>query len=168
MPVLRSVSLAIEQYIENNSILISEKAVFYQSYKQKSEITLVLWRFSRQFFYFQVVSTQLCCVLNTIQDNEILFFIWLPIKLFLENKRFQLKTGFLLCQVKGDQIFLPSSLKGSGYFFAGHKTQCPQIYIKLTQFEDSDDIKLPLKCYLQRCCSFREMSKRSNTSCFST
>ena len=44
-----------------------------------------------------------------------------------------------------------------------HKTQCPHIFIKLTQFEDTDDRKLPLKYYLLRCCSFREMSKTSQT-----
>ena len=27
--------------------------------------------------------------------------------------------------------------------FVWHKTQCPQIYIKLTQFEDNDGRKLP-------------------------
>ena len=32
--------------------------------------------------------------------------------------------------------------------FVGHKTQCPQTYIKLTQFEDHDDRKLPLQYYL--------------------
>ena len=33
-------------------------------------------------------------------------------------------------------------LKGLGTF-VGQKTQCPQIYIKLTQIEDNDGRKLP-------------------------
>ena len=36
-------------------------------------------------------------------------------------------------------------------------TQCPQI--KLKQFEDNDNRKIPLKYYLLRCCSCWEMSK---------
>ena len=39
--------------------------------------------------------------------------------------------------------------------FEGQKTQCLQIYTKLTQFEDNDR-KLPWKYYLLRCCSFWE------------
>ena len=37
--------------------------------------------------------------------------------------------------------------KGLGYFFYDKKKkkQSPQIYTKLTQFEDNDDRKLPLK-----------------------
>ena len=38
--------------------------------------------------------------------------------------------------------------------FVGQKTQCPQIYIKLTHFEDNDSRKLPWKYYFLRCCSF--------------
>ena len=33
----------------------------------------------------------------------------------------------------------------------GHKTQCPQIYIKLQQFEDNEGRKHPLKYYWPRC-----------------
>ena len=62
---------------------------------------------------------------------------------FLENKK---ESRLVL---KGMYIFLT-------------KNQCPQIYIKLTQFEDYDGIKLPLKFYLLRCCSFWEMSKSNN------
>ena len=47
------------------------------------------------------------------------------------------------------------SLKEPGYFLL-HKTQCPQIYFKLKQFE-GDCRKLPLKFYLLRCCSFLEI-----------
>ena len=50
--------------------------------------------------------------------------------------------------------------------FVGHKTQCPQIYIKLTIFEDNDSRKLPLKYYLLRCCSFWLMSKTSHKNNF--
>ena len=39
--------------------------------------------------------------------------------------------------------------------FVGQKTQCAQIYTKLTQFEDNDSSKL----LVLRCCSFWEMSK---------
>ena len=38
--------------------------------------------------------------------------------------------------------------------FVGQKTQCLQIYTKLTQFEDNDSRKLPWKYYLLKCCSF--------------
>ena len=41
------------------------------------------------------------------------------------------------------------SLKDLGTF-----SKCPQIYIKLTGFEDNDSGKLPFKYYLPRCCSF--------------
>ena len=34
-------------------------------------------------------------------------------------------------------------LKRVWVLFVGRKTQCPQIYIKLTQFEDNDNRKLP-------------------------
>ena len=44
-------------------------------------------------------------------------------------------------------------LKDSGTF-----SKCPQIYIKLTGFEDNDSGKLPFKYYLLRCCTFSEMS----------
>ena len=43
--------------------------------------------------------------------------------------------------------------------FLKHTTQCPQIYIKLTPFEDNDSRKLTLKYYLLRWYSFWEMSK---------
>ena len=43
--------------------------------------------------------------------------------------------------------------------FVGHKTQCQQIYIKLTGFEDNDGRKLSFKQYLLRCCSFEKLVK---------
>ena len=43
-------------------------------------------------------------------------------------------------------------LVGFGLRFAQHKTQIPQIYIKLTRFEDNDSRKLSVKYYLLRCC----------------
>ena len=52
-------------------------------------------------------------------------------------------------------------LKGLGTIL-GHKMHQPPIYIKLTQFQDSDSRKLPLKYYLLRCCSFWEISKTLN------
>ena len=55
-------------------------------------------------------------------------------------------------------------LKGLGILFVGHKTGCPQIYIKFTQFEDNDGRKIPLEYYLLRCCSFWETSKKSETN----
>ena len=45
-------------------------------------------------------------------------------------------------------------IKDSGTF-----SKCPQIYIKLTRFEDNDSGKLPFKYYLLGFCSFCEMSK---------
>ena len=50
------------------------------------------------------------------------------------------------------------TLKGL-YTFCRQKTKCPQIYTKLTQFEDNDSRKLPWKYYVLRCCSFGDMSK---------
>ena len=47
--------------------------------------------------------------------------------------------------------------------FVGHETQCPQVYIKLTQFEDNDGRKLPLKILLAEVYnSFLETSKISH------
>ena len=46
------------------------------------------------------------------------------------------------------------ALKDLGTFCIKHKTQCSQIYIKLTLFEANDSSKLPLKYYLLRCYSF--------------
>ena len=40
-----------------------------------------------------------------------------------------------------------------------HKTQWPQICIKLTTIEDNDSRRLLSKYYLLRCCSFSEISK---------
>ena len=57
------------------------------------------------------------------------------------------------------------NLQGLGSFVI-HKTQCPQIYIKLTLFEDNDGRKLPFKFYLLRCCSFWEISKTKSQTYF--
>ena len=43
--------------------------------------------------------------------------------------------------------------------FCWTKTQCLQIYTKLTPLEDNDSGKLPWKYNLLRCCTFWEMSK---------
>ena len=46
-----------------------------------------------------------------------------------------------------------SKLNSFGYIpFVGHKTQCPQIYIKLTLFEDNGIRNIPFKYYLLGCC----------------
>ena len=50
-------------------------------------------------------------------------------------------------------------LKGLGSFC---RAQCPQIYIKLTQFENNGDRKFPLNYYMIKCCSFWELSKTSH------
>ena len=44
--------------------------------------------------------------------------------------------------------------KGFGYFLYETKHKCPQIYIRLTWFKDSDGGKIPLKYNLLKCCSF--------------
>ena len=58
------------------------------------------------------------------------------------------------------------TLKGLCTFFR-NKTQCPQIDTKLTQFEDNDSRKLPVKYYLLRCFRFLEMSKTIYENYFS-
>ena len=50
--------------------------------------------------------------------------------------------------------------------FVRHQTQGPQIYIKLTRFEENYGWKLPLDYYLLRCCRFWEMSKTSHKNNF--
>ena len=46
-------------------------------------------------------------------------------------------------------------------------TQNPQIYIKLTRFEDNDDRKLPLKCYLLRYLVFEKWVRQCYKNKFS-
>ena len=49
---------------------------------------------------------------------------------------------------------------------SGTFSKCPQMYIKLTGFEDNDSWKLPFKYYLLRLCSFWEMSKNKSQNNF--
>ena len=49
--------------------------------------------------------------------------------------------------------------KGFGYYLYYRKTRCPQIYIKLTPFEDNDGRRHPLKYYLMRCLVAQKVAK---------
>jgi hypothetical protein len=57
-----------------------------------------------------------------------------------------------------NSLLFPNPLKGL-CTFCRIKTQCLQIYIKLTLFEANDSSKLPLKYYVLRGYSFWEISK---------
>ena len=61
---------------------------------------------------------------------------WRPEIVFTSHTNGAYLFQMLLCQ---------EDCTGSGYFLKDKKTQCPQIYINLTQFEDNDGRKLPLK-----------------------
>ena len=58
-------------------------------------------------------------------------------------------------------------LKGSDTFSTTKSTNINIIYIKLTQFKDDNNRRLPWKYYLLRCCGFWEMSETiSHTNYF--
>ena len=79
-----------------------------------------------------LLSTEKCCYAETGYQSKLLIFDLLclvPDPMFAKQRIF---ISNLFC------------LKGLCTFFS-HKTQCPQIYIKPTQFEDNYGRKMPLK-----------------------
>ena len=57
------------------------------------------------------------------------------------------------------------SITGLGYFLK-HKTQCPQIFIKLAPLEDNDSRKRTLKCYLLDAVVFEKLVKQCHENTF--